>query len=782
MNDINLHIDTWRKRLGLFPMPLFRDLFHNEKYILLNGGITGNLCLDFNRNSITDARDFAWSADVGHYLVIEGENVANYRWDSFKPEKYSTKSVGNNLEEFYNYLRKQDLKRQNSIIKFGIQFYRSIRTLLRDNAGSDAINVLLYLFACVAEDNIERNEISLSKWALSEETKNKSLEINQPRWDELLEMFTRGLNGLQPNIELFLRHASGSLFQEAHFETLFPSIYQPSFENLIPQSDDLLNKKNKSQTSAHFTPLSIVRTIVEEAIRNFSYIDKKEITVLDPACGSGEFLKEFIRQIRLAGYKNKIKVIGWDISQTAVDMANFIVNYEIQSFKEPIEVCIFRRDALLNGERWHESVDIVLMNPPFISWELLNEDEREKISLILGNLKSKKPNTAGAFLWNAIKCLNENGVIGCVLPTSMFENDSYITLREEIKNIIDIKILGRLGSHSLFSNALVDAAIIVGSKKNTSDQCPLVIWSDYKLESSTKVLRELRKIRSITGIKYSSDEGYSLYENPYLIKNENWMPIPFNSFELLARYKSFTKVEDIFDVKQGVRTGLNSAFLITKSYLNKLGAKERNYFRPAVTNESISNCQLNDNYYIFYPEGEYLISSHEELRRVVPNYYQDKLKPNYERLSNRARKSSKNFWRLSEHRAWQIENVPKIVSKEFGKAGSFAYDFSGVFVTERSHAWLIKKHTELGNVGYAYITILTMPIINDFLAGISKQIGGGQWYLSSKYINKMPLPDLFSGVYDDLLDTLIDMGVRLKNGALVDQEQLTSLSKIIFHV
>ena len=267
--------------------------------------------------------------------------------------------------------------------------------------------------------------------------------------------------------------------------------------------------------------------------------------MLDPACGSGEFLKEFVRQIKLKGFKGNINLIGWDISETAIDMANFIINYEVKSYKESVSIKLEKKDALADGKTWKEAADFVLMNPPFISWELMNSEQRGNVSSILGELNNKRPNTAGAFLWNAAQCLKEGGVIGCVLPTSIFENKTYIPLREEIKKLIDVKIVGRLGSHTLFSETIVDTAIFLGVVKKEKTQIPLVFWSDYKTESASTSLRELRKISSQNIFEEINEKGYSLYRNPTLIKSESWMPIPHHSFELLSRFKNFTKVQDI---------------------------------------------------------------------------------------------------------------------------------------------------------------------------------------------------------------------------------------------
>ncbi len=789
MHGKPLDIENWRNKLGLFPMPLFQNKSEKEKFVLLNGGAMGNLCLDFKNDGIENIRNHAWSSDIGHYLTIDDDYLSVYRWDTYKTNKYKTIDVANRLDSFYDHLKQQSINKQDSVVKFGIQLYRQIRSLLRDNRGQDSLNTLLYLLACVADD-ADRNKLVIRNWAISSTTKSFVVDkIKQTNWDNLHEILVRGLQskGLTPDINLILRHASGNLFQEAHFETLFPVNYQQTLPGFLPKVDDDLNKKSKNQTSAHFTPTSIVRTIVEESIRAYSFRGVEEITVLDPACGSGEFLKEFIRQISLQKPNIKIKVIGWDISEAAVNMANFIVNYEAKPFKENITIKIEQKDALKDGKNWKVKADFILMNPPFISWELMEAEQRENTLTLLGNLGNKRPNTAGAFLWNAVNSLNTKGIIGCVLPTSIFENETYIPLREEIKKGIDIKILGRLGSHTLFSDALVDTAIFLGTNisgsRISNKNNPLVFWSDYKTESASTSLRELRKVKSQSINEIIDEDGYSLYSNPLITEGENWMPIPYKSFDLLSKFKTFSKVEDVFDVRQGVRTGLNSAFLVSKNYYQKLSLKEKKYFRPAVTNESIIECQLNDGYYIFYAEGEYEINSKEGLIKAVPNFYRDVLEPNFLKLSSRARKGEHNFWRLSEHRAWQIQYTPKIVSKEFGKAGSFSFDKTGIFVAERSHAWFPKKDLQLGELGYAYVCILRMPIINDFLSGLSKQIGGGQWYLSSKFINSMPLPNLFDTKKypQSIIDELVQLGVQLCNGEQVEEEQLIQLSNIVFN-
>ncbi len=116
--------------------------------------------------------------------------------------------------------------------------------------------------------------------------------------------------------------------------------------------------------------------------------------------------------------------------------------------------------------------------------------------------------------------------------------------------------------------------------------------------------------------------------------------------------------------------------------------------------------------------------------------------------AKRARKGESNWWKLSEHRAWQRAQIPKLVSTFFGKAGYFAWDNTGDFVVVQGHRWKPKspKHEEdfYERVGLAYLAIICSSLIDDLLSYVSNSLGGGQWDLSQKYIQNMPLPNLFN--------------------------------------
>ncbi|MDT3404292.1 hypothetical protein [Mucilaginibacter terrae] len=201
---------------------------------------------------------------------------------------------------------------------------------------------------------------------------------------------------------------------------------------------------------------------------------------------------------------------------------------------------------------------------------------------------------------------------------------------------------------------------------------------------------------------------------------------------------------DIFNVKQGIRLG-SSLFKITHNELNNLPLNERAYFRPAIDNDSVKNGQLSERNFIWYPYdvNGLVIATEEELIAKAPQYYQSTLLPNKAVLKERARKDLNNWWCLSEHRAWLRSTEPRLVSTEFGRSDSFAFDKSGHFVVERGNGWIPKKDFSSIDDYYFYLAIFSSRFFDNLLSIYSKQLAGGNWFdLGKKYTDEIPIPNI----------------------------------------
>lgn len=99
---------------------------------------------------------------------------------------------------------------------------------------------------------------------------------------------------------------------------------------------------------------------------------KKGDTILDPACGTAGFLISAYKHI-LKKQKDKPltpdekkklmnNLVGYDISPDMVKLSK--VNMYLHGFAEPK---IFEYDTLSSEEKWDESFDVIMANPPFMS-------------------------------------------------------------------------------------------------------------------------------------------------------------------------------------------------------------------------------------------------------------------------------------------------------------------------------------------------------------------------------------------------------------------------------
>jgi adenine-specific DNA-methyltransferase len=779
-------LDLWRLSLGLYPVPLFSDDSQKNQFVLLNGN-RGNFCLDLrNEPSSDESRNSAWSANVGHYVSLVNGFVEVQRWDQKQQaiQRYDNESVFRDLEKFHSILERDEPRREFSVVSHVIRVFRSLRTALGNSTdGPNSLKAFLYLLASVT-DNVERDGLSTEKWGLVKTAAEIANLVRQADWDALVYELIRGrpLERLTPIPALVLRHASGQLFQEAHYEAIAIPQEQLMLSGFAPLPITL-GKRHKG-FGLHFTPPALARTLVEEAFSTLESLPPS-VTVFDPACGSGEFLREALRQLLMKNYRGRIELIGWDVSPAACDMANFLLSWESRGYESQIDKDIKCRDSVLT-DIWPTGVNVVVMNPPFLSWQDMNPEQKDAISGVLGKLSKNRPDLSSAFVLRAASTLVSDGVLASILPASFLDGESAGPVREHLGEILNTKLVGRLGSHQLFMSATVDAALYVGSSDRVDFGAPVAFWADHRPQSASAGLRALRKVRSARGQDALPvlEKTFNIYQNSAVGKGkESWAPRPYEAWKLISRLRSLTKVRALFAVRQGIRTGLNKAFILSKKQWEELPTKrERSYFRPAVVNESIRDGCLDDSAYLFYPYGSAAIQTESGLRSTLRHYYEEFLLPNKEVLSKRGSRREAKWWELSEHRAWQEEPEPKIVSTYFGDAGSFAWDSRGSFLVVQGFGWIHRPTRQFKNlppkIGVAYLPILNSIIFSRLLSATSNHVGGGQWNLSKRFVGEIPLPNLLSGELDPgLVSELTLIGSEIHSGGVVDanrREQLVS--------
>mgnify|MGYP003969988567 FL=1 len=264
-----------------------------------------------------------------------------------------------------------------------------------------------------------------------------------------LDLYVQAITNISknPNIpQLFRDIFKGAFlpFRDPRTLTLFLKeinefTYEHS-ENLGNAFEYLLSIMGSQGDAGQFrTPRHIIDFIVE------AVNPKKNETILDPACGTAGFLISAYKHIKKQhdGKDNitgkptseekrltpdeKIKMmnnfVGYDISPDMVKLS--LVNLYLHGFPEPK---IQEYDALSSEEKWDETYDVVLANPPFMT---------PKGGIRPHKRFSIRANRAEVLFVDYIaEHLNINGRAGIIVPEGIIfqSSNAYKQLR---KNLVE---------------------------------------------------------------------------------------------------------------------------------------------------------------------------------------------------------------------------------------------------------------------------------------------------------------------------------------------------------
>jgi hypothetical protein len=150
------------------------------------------------------------------------------------------------------------------------------------------------------------------------------------------------------------------------------------------------------------------------------------------------------------------------------------------------------------------------------------------------------------------------------------------------------------------------------------------------------------------------------------------------------------RVEDLFDVKQGLLTGLNDAFILSKEQLNALPKSEQKFFRPALFRNAISDGAMHNLYFVFFPYNKtgLIFPDEDDLKKRVPEYFAEYLLPRESELRARSGVDDNRvrWWSLSRYYPWVQRTDPRILTKYFGSVGDFVVDESASWVPLQGRA------------------------------------------------------------------------------------------------
>lgn len=283
-----------------------------------------------------------------------------------------------------------------------------------------------------------------------------------------------------------------------------------------------LKSEPKKQKGIFYTPSFIVNFMLFHTIGK-KLESKKDITILDPAVGSGAFLVECFRMI-LRAYSGNIdfykkkeilqnQLFGIDIDRQALQIATFSLYLALIETEKPefirqqiknshpilpslIGKNLIEANALIDDVFKNKTFDFIVSNPPWGSvkdtedHENLKErtaiESKGKIGTIPDYKNVSDYERAQAFLLLVKKWCNDNTVCSMIVKNSLFLNDNAIDFRQDLLSHYQVDYFYELSNYNkiLFKKRIIGKINEKRIEVGATEPCAILVFKLSRHEES----------------------------------------------------------------------------------------------------------------------------------------------------------------------------------------------------------------------------------------------------------------------------------------------------------
>lgn len=253
-------------------------------------------------------------------------------------------------------------------------------------------------------------------------------------------------------------------------------------EEYTKESIDYLKNtdiKKRKKLGQYFTPKSMRELLLSKLPK------KDNADILDPACGSGEFLLSCKKY-----FKNPI-LYGFDIDKKLINIASKLVkNASIKNFD------------FLNIDINKKKYDYIIGNPPYFELKLNEEIKKKYFDIIKGRV-----NIFSLFIKTGLDLLKDGGYLAYVVPPSMNNGAYFSKLREYIIKNSSLEYLHIIDGADNFHLANQKVMLII-LKKTNSKKSSKYIFKKNRITIFTEDKKFLNKAyKNTVSLK---DIGYTV--------------------------------------------------------------------------------------------------------------------------------------------------------------------------------------------------------------------------------------------------------------------------------
>lgn len=522
----------------------------------------------------------------------------------------------------------------------------------------------------------------------------------------------------------------------------------------------------------HYTPTELAVFLADRSFAT-TVLQKKTITVVDPACGDGELLIAAAQAARSAGFTGSLNLIGYEIDEAAVVAAN----RRLQAIGVQAEIIL--GDFLVHQrDMGSGTVDLIITNPPYVRTQHLGQEAARLLAnefALTGRVDLTHP-----FVSVASRLLRQGGTLGLLCSNRFLTTLSGENVRRTLMSgELQVCELYDLGDTKLFKAAVLPAVII--ASKTPPMGLPAKYVSAYEVAGSNgdaggELFEALGAAES--GTAFHNGKHYEVKVGSFVPPTDTktpWRISDPSSDQWLESIEERTwkTFGDIAKIRVGIKTTADRVFL-GDDWKRSAPEVEEELLLPLITQSNITPWRTSDHLEmkVLYPYDlsavkrrvldieewpgakAYLLSHEEQLRGR--KYVIEGGREWYE------------IWVPQRPALWA---EPKIVFPDISENPRFALDTTGAVVNGNCY-WISMSDIEDADIAYLMLAVANSSLglrYYDEVCGNRLYSGKRRWI--TQYVKRLPLPSPETAE----AQKLIADARALATGGEVNPEQIAQL-------
>jgi len=502
------------------------------------------------------------------------------------------------------------------------------------------------------------------------------------------------------DFSLMSKHALSRIYER------YISILRPVeiFQKTLFSSTDAVTESPRRDLGEVYTPQYIARFFVRFLQENMSPARFRGIRAIDPACGSGMFLRTLleiqcdpsrIRDIDQTASQAFQNISGIDVEPNAIKAArlSLCLLHLVLTGKFPqsdLKIECANAIEVFNQREIREEYDAVIANPPYVRWENVPEKWHQLLLDYLAQDVSGRPDLYLAFIKIAIENVAPNGFLLFVIPHTFLLSSNAKGIRDRIFKQFWIRHLVDLSAVNVFESASSYPILLIAERKQEG-----VAEAPAFITKCTAFIGEA--LQAALAERKESNDFYSVYSvSQSFFSNSEWRMLSPKDYELARKIDLLPRLDTLFSVNQGVNSGADSVFLRP---VGDVPNAERRVYVPLLRDREMERYRIPDDVssLMFYPfEGDRLLDE-KELQDIAPDTWAY-LERNYETLSRRSStlKGSLPWWRPERPRVPSSILRPKLVGPHLILFPKFSFDVAGIYCVSRTIFLTHRGDEEIG--------------------------------------------------------------------------------------